>query len=64
MLAGENFNTAVEKRGRQAIGDLVPQAGAGRKATKRKAQFHSSTPPKKRKTTPWRQGQENFELWS
>ena len=56
MLAGENINTAVAKlqskdliklvvvvvkRGRQAIGDLVPQAGAGRKTTKRKAQFHS-----------------------
>ena len=47
-----------------AIGDLLPQAGAGRKAMKRKTQFHSSTRNKKRKTTPWREGQENFELWS
>ena len=63
MLAGENFSTAVAKHGKQAIDDLLPQAGAGRKAIKRKTQFHSSTRNKKRKTTPWREGQENFELW-
>ena len=64
VLAGENFSTAVAKHGKQAIGDLLPQAGAGRKAIKRKTQFRSSTRNKKRKTTPWREGQENFELWS
>ena len=64
VLAGENLKTAVAKHGKQAIGDLLPQAGAGRKAIKRKTQFHSSTRNKKRKTTPWREGQENFELWS
>ena len=64
VLAGENFSTAVAKRGKQAIGDLLPQAGAGRKAIKRKTQFHSSARNKKRKTTPRREGQENFEPWS
>ena len=61
VLAGENFSTTVEKHGKQAIGDLLPQAGAGRKALKKKTQFHSSTRNKKRKTTPWREGQENFD---
>ena len=40
VLAGENFSTTVEKHGKQAIGDLLPQAGAGRKALKKKTQFH------------------------
>ena len=52
VLAGENFSTAVAKHDKQAIGDLLPQAGAGRKAIKRTTQFHSSKRNKKRKTTP------------
>ena len=47
VLAGENFNTAVTKRGKQAIGGLLPQEGVGRKAIKRKTQHHSSTRNKK-----------------
>ena len=62
VLAGENFSTVVAKHGKQAIGDPLPQAGAGSKAIKRKTQFHSSTRNKKRKTTPWQEGQDNFEL--
>ena len=63
VIAGENLNTAVSKRAKQAIGDLLPQEGAGRKAIKRKTQFHNSARNKKRKTTPRREGRENFELW-
>ena len=64
VIAGENLNTVVSKRAKQAIGDLLPQAGAGRKAIKRKTHFHSSARNKKRKTTPRQEGQENVELWS
>ena len=71
VLEGENFNTAVEKRGRQALGlasqkSPQTQAAAGRKAIKRKAQpkTSSSAPAKKRKTTPRKQQQETFKLLS
>ena len=68
MLEGENFNTAVAKRGRQALGlasQKSPQSGAGRKALKRKTQLrnNSLTPVKKRKTTP-RKKEETFKLLS
>ena len=43
VLAGENLNTAVNKRAKQVIADILPQAGAGRKVIKRKTQFHSSS---------------------
>ena len=36
VLEGNNVNTALAKRSREAIGGLVPQAGSGRKSTKRK----------------------------
>ena len=63
VLADGNLNTAVNKRAKQVIADILPQAGAGRKAIKRKTQFHSSARNKKRKTTPRREGQETFDLW-
>ena len=36
MLEGDNVNTALPKRSREAIGNLAPQAESGRGATKRK----------------------------
>ena len=59
VIDGENLNTAVAKRGRQAL-DLAsqnsPQAqsGEGRKPTKRKAQPRNISSPqgKKAKTSP------------
>ena len=36
VLAGNNVNTALAKRNKEAIGGLVPQAGNGRKSTKKK----------------------------
>ena len=70
VLQGENFNTAVTKRGRQALGlasQKSPQAqsGEGRKATKRKAQpkTFSLAPAKKQKRAPRKQ-QETFKLLS
>ena len=49
VLAGNNVNTALTKRSREAVGRLVPQAGSGRKSTKRKVQFRDLPPLKKRK---------------
>ena len=40
VLEGNNINTALAKRSKEAIGGLVvPQAGSCRKSTKRKVQF-------------------------
>ena len=39
VLEGNNVNTALAKRGREAIGELVPQTGSGRKSTKEKCSF-------------------------
>ena len=36
VLEENNVNTALVRRSRGAIGGLVPQAGSGRKSTKRK----------------------------
>ena len=36
VLEENNVNTALVRRSREAIGGLVPQAGSGRKSTKRK----------------------------
>ena len=33
VLEGNNVNTALARRSREAIGGLVPQAGIGRKST-------------------------------
>ena len=33
VLEGNNVNTALAKRSKEAIGGLVPQAGSGRKST-------------------------------
>ena len=60
ILEGKNLNQSIQKRGKQAIGELASQnssqaqSGDGRKATKRKAQPSniSSPPGKKRKTSP------------
>ena len=50
VLEGNNVNTALAKRSKEAIGGLVSQAGRCRKATKRKVQFRGLPPFKKRKT--------------
>ena len=39
VLEGNNVNTALATRSKEAIGGLVPQAGSGQKCTKRKVQF-------------------------
>ena len=49
-LEGNNVDTALAKRSEEAIGGLVPQAGSGRKSTKRKMRFRGLPPFKKRKT--------------
>ena len=64
VLEGNNVNTALTKRSREAIGGLVPQAGSGRKATKRKVHFRGLPPSKKRKTVVLDQDQDDFQLWS
>ena len=63
VLEGNNANTALAKRSREAIGGLVPQAGSGRKSTKRKVQFRGLPPFKKRKTIVLEQDQNDFQLW-
>ena len=50
VLERNNVNTALAKRNREAFGGLVPQAGSGRKSTKRKVRFRDLPPLKKRKT--------------
>ena len=64
VLEGNNVNTALAKRSKEAIGELVSQAGRGRKATKRKVQFRGLPPFKKRKTVVLDQDQDDFQLWS
>ena len=39
VLEGNNVNTVLAKCSKEAIRGLVPQAGSGRKATKRKCSF-------------------------
>ena len=51
VLEGNNVNTALAKRSKEAIGGLVSQAGRGRKATKRKVQFRGLPPFKKTKNS-------------
>ena len=63
-LEGNNVNTALAKRSKEAIRELVPQAGSGRKATKRKVQFRGLTSFKKPKTVVLDQDQDDFQLWS
>ena len=64
VLERNNVNTALAKRSKEAIGGLVPQAGSGRKAKKRKVQFRGLPPFKKRKTVVLDQDQDDFQLWS
>ena len=64
VLEGNNVNTALAKRSREASGGLVPQAGGGQKSTKRKVQFRGLPPFKKRKTVVLDQDQDDFQLWS
>ena len=63
-LEGNNVNTALAKRSREANGELAPQAGSGRKSTKRKVQLRGLPPLKKRKTVVLDQDQDDFQLWS
>ena len=51
VLEGNNVNTALAKRSREAIGGLVPQAGSGRTSTKRKVQFWWFTPVQETKNS-------------
>ena len=64
VLKGSNVNTALAKRSKEAIGRLVPQAGSGRKDTKRRVQFRGLPPFKERKTVVLDQDEDDFQLWS
>ena len=64
VLEGNNVNTALAKRSKEAIAGLVHQAGSGRKAAKRKVQLRGLPPFKKRKTVVLDQDQDHFQLWS
>ena len=64
VLEGNSVNAGLAKRSREAIGELVPQAGSGRKSTKRKVQFCGLPLFKKRKTVVLDQDQGDFQLWS
>ena len=64
VLEGNNVNTALAKRSKEAISGLVPQAGSGRKSTKRKVRFRDLPPLKKRKTVVLDQDQDDFQLWT
>ena len=64
VLEGNKVNIALAKRSREAICELAPQAGGGRKSTKRKVQFRGLPPLKKRKTVVLDQEQDDFHLWS
>ena len=55
---------ALARRTREAISGLVPQAGSGRKSTKRKVRFRDLPPLKKRKIVVLDQDQDDFQLWS
>ena len=60
VLEGNNVNAALAKRSREAVGELVLQAGSGRKSTKRKVQPRLF---KKRKIVVLDQYQDDFQLW-
>ena len=64
VLEGNNVNAALAKRSREAIGELVPQAGSDQKSTKRKVQLRGLHPFKKSKTVVLDQDQDDFQLWS
>ena len=67
VLEGNNVNTALAKCSIEAFGGLVPQAGSGRKSTKRKVRFRALPPlkkKKKKKTAVLDQDQDDFQLWS
>ena len=66
VLEGNNGNTALAKRSREAtcIGGLVPHPGSGRKSSKRKVRLCDLPSLKKRKTVVLDQDQDNFQLWS
>ena len=64
VLEGNDVNTALARRSREAIGGLVPQAGSGGKSTKRKVRFRDLPPLKKRKIVVLDQDQDDFQLWS
>ena len=53
VLEGNNVNTALAKRSREAIGGLVPQAGSGRKSTKEKCGFVIYPHSRKEKQLCW-----------
>ena len=63
VLEGNNVNTALAKRSKEAIGGLLPQAGSGRKSTKRKVRLLCLPLFKKRKLL-LDQDQDFFQLWS
>ena len=54
----------MAKRSKEAIRGLVPQAGSGRKATKKKVQFRGLPPFKKPETVVLDQDRDDFQLWS
>ena len=62
VLKGNNVNTAIAKRSREAIGELVPQAGSGWKSTKWKVQFNGLHPFKKRKAAVLDQDHKTFNF--
>ena len=65
VLEGNNVNTALAKRNKEAIGGLVPQVGNGRKSTKKKVRSRDLPPFKKHKTVVLDQDQaDDFQLWS
>ena len=51
VLEGNNVNTALAKRSKEAIGGLVPQAGSGRKSTKKKSAVSWFTPVQETKNS-------------
>ena len=64
VLEGNNVNATLAKRSREAIGELVPQAGSGQKSSKRKVQLRGLHPFKKSKTVLLDPDQDDFQLWS
>ena len=64
VLEGNNVNTALAKRNKEAIGGLVPQAGNGRKSTKKKVRSRDLPPFKKHKTVVLDEDQDDFQLKS
>ena len=66
VLEGNNVNTALAKRSKEAISGIAPLAGSGRKSTKRsrKVRFRGLPPLKKRNIVVLDQDQDDFQLWS